>query len=86
MDAGEVESDARGPIERALLGLVLEAIGLYRALGSPMLPRCCRFRPSCSEYAEQALRKHGVLTGLKLSALRILRCHPFGGSGFDPVP
>ena len=73
-------------IERAVVGVALGAIGLYRLLLSPVLPRCCRFVPSCSEYAEQAFRKHGFLVGLKLSALRILRCHPLGGGGCDPVP
>ena len=71
---------------RVVVGLALAVIGLYRLIISPLLPRSCRFIPSCSDYAEQALRKHGVLGGLKLSALRILRCHPFGGSGIDPVP
>jgi putative membrane protein insertion efficiency factor len=71
---------------RVVVGLALALIRIYRFVISPLLPRCCRFIPSCSEYAEQALRKHGVLRGSKLSVLRILRCHPFGGSGEDPVP
>jgi putative membrane protein insertion efficiency factor len=71
---------------RVAVWLALGAIGLYRRLISPLLPRCCRFTPSCSEYATQALKKHGILRGLRLSAWRLLRCHPFGGSGIDPVP
>jgi putative membrane protein insertion efficiency factor len=73
-------------VGRVVMRLALAVIRLYRLIISPSLPRCCRFTPSCSEYAEQALSKHGILRGLKLSVLRILRCHPFGGSGMDPVP
>ncbi|MEM6885348.1 MAG: membrane protein insertion efficiency factor YidD [Verrucomicrobiota bacterium] len=47
---------------------------------------CCRFNPTCSEYAIQALRKHGVIRGSWLAIRRISRCHPWGGSGYDPVP
>jgi putative membrane protein insertion efficiency factor len=71
---------------RVVLRLALALLRLYRLVISPLLPRCCRFTPSCSAYAEQALAKHGIRRGLKLSVLRILRCHPFGGSGIDPVP
>ena len=46
----------------------------------------CRFRPTCSEYAKQALMKHGIWKGTKLAAKRIARCHPWGGSGYDPLP
>jgi len=71
---------------RVVVGLALTLIRVYRLVISPLMPRCCRFIPSCSEYAEQALMRHGILKGSKLSVLRILRCHPFGGSGMDPVP
>lgn len=81
-----MQLDGGSLIERAVVGVALGAIGLYRMLLSPALPKCCRFVPSCSEYAEQAFRKHGFLVGLKLSVLRILRCHPLGGGGCDPVP
>jgi putative membrane protein insertion efficiency factor len=81
-----MQSDGRSLIERAVVGLTIGVIGLYRMMISPVLPRCCGFVPSCSAYAEQAFRKHGLLVGLKLSMLRILRCHPLGGSGCDPVP
>jgi putative membrane protein insertion efficiency factor len=86
MDVREERPAQTGIGKRAALGAALGAVGIYRILISPMLPRCCRFVPSCSEYAEQALRKHGIVRGLKLGVLRILRCHPFGGSGIDPVP
>ena len=65
------------------------AIGLirvYQWLISPLLPRACRFAPSCSEYAAEAIHGHGVMRGGWLAARRLLRCHPWGGDGFDPVP
>jgi len=58
----------------------------YQKLISPFLPNCCRYKPSCSEYMVEALKKHGAVKGLFLGIKRILRCHPFGGSGYDPVP
>ena len=58
----------------------------YRACISPMLPPSCRFTPTCSQYALEALRKHGAVKGMWLAVRRILRCHPWGGSGYDPVP
>lgn len=61
-------------------------IYLYRYLVSPLLPPACRFQPSCSEYALDALRVHGPVTGAFLAVRRIARCHPWGGWGFDPVP
>ena len=53
---------------------------------SPLKPPCCRFTPTCSAYAIQALRKHGPIKGSLLAIWRILRCNPWGGSGYDPVP
>ncbi|WP_119461229.1 membrane protein insertion efficiency factor YidD [Rhodospirillaceae bacterium SYSU D60014] len=61
-------------------------IRAYQILISPVLPPTCRFAPSCSAYAGEAIALHGVMTGLWLATRRILRCHPWGGSGFDPVP
>lgn len=65
-------------------------IHLYRWLISPLLPAACRFQPTCSAYALEALRSHGPLKGLYLAVRRLLRCHPItwlgGSSGFDPVP
>ncbi len=60
-------------------------IRLYQRLVSPLLGSSCRFDPTCSEYAAQAIGRYGILRGTRKGALRILRCHPFGGSGFDPV-
>ncbi len=58
----------------------------YRKCISPFTPPSCRFTPSCSEYALEALRVHGAGRGLLLTVKRILKCHPWGSSGYDPVP
>jgi putative membrane protein insertion efficiency factor len=58
----------------------------YKRLISPVLPHACRFVPTCSEYAIEAVELHGVMRGSVLAAGRLLRCHPFGGAGYDPVP
>ncbi|HXU40385.1 MAG TPA: membrane protein insertion efficiency factor YidD [Blastocatellia bacterium] len=57
----------------------------YRLLISPLLPPSCRFTPTCSEYAMQAIEKYGALRGAYLGARRLLRCHPFHSGGYDPV-
>ena len=66
----------------ALRGLVR----LYQLLVSPLLPPRCRYLPTCSDYALEALATHGAARGSWLAARRLLRCHPWGGSGYDPVP
>ena len=58
----------------------------YKVTLSPWIGRQCRFQPTCSDYAAQALVLHGPVRGSYLAARRLCRCHPFGGSGFDPVP
>ncbi len=69
-------------VAKPLLGLVW----LYRKGISPLLGANCRFEPSCSAYAERALREYGGFTGGWLALKRISRCHPWGGSGYDPLP
>jgi len=74
------------PWARGLAFLFSLPIRLYRATLGPALPRVCRFEPSCSAYALQALERHGPFVGLWLTARRLLRCHPFHPGGLDPVP
>ncbi|MDR2633104.1 MAG: membrane protein insertion efficiency factor YidD [Treponema sp.] len=66
--------------------LVLWGIRLYQGLISPYFPPCCRYVPSCSAYAYEAVQKYGVCRGSVLSLKRLLRCHPFCPGGYDPVP
>ena len=61
-------------------------IRFYQACISPLFPPACRFQPTCSQYALEAVMKHGLFKGGWLALRRILRCHPWGGSGYDPVP
>ncbi len=68
---------------RTILILLVRA---YQVTLSPLFSGCCRFEPSCSNYMIEALQRHGVFKGLYLGIRRLLRCHPFGGSGYDPVP
>ena len=68
--------------KRALMG----AIRFYRRHISPMFPPCCRFTPTCSAYALEAVEKYGALKGGFLALKRILKCHPFHPGGYDPVP
>ncbi len=71
----------------SLLARVLIAvIGLYRRVISPLLPRSCRYEPTCSAYAVEAIRIHGAFRGLALALRRVARCHPFHPGGLDPVP
>jgi putative membrane protein insertion efficiency factor len=65
--------------------LIVPVLG-YRRFISPLLPPACRFAPSCSEYAVQALRTHGAVRGVWLAMRRLARCHPFNPGGYDPVP
>jgi putative membrane protein insertion efficiency factor len=74
--------DHIGLLARPLLGL----LWIYRRALSPFLGVNCRFAPSCSEYATQALREYGAFRGGWLALKRVCRCHPLGGSGYDPLP
>jgi putative membrane protein insertion efficiency factor len=69
-------------LSRFLIG----SIKFYQRAISPLLPPACRFTPTCSEYASQAIQAHGAAKGGSLALRRLARCHPWGGSGFDPVP
>ncbi|HXJ01377.1 MAG TPA: membrane protein insertion efficiency factor YidD [Micropepsaceae bacterium] len=77
-------------MRRFAMAILSAPIHAYRYLISPMLPRACRFSPSCSAYALEALTLHGPIKGSWLALRRLARCHPFtllgGGSGYDPVP
>lgn len=73
-------------MKKYLTSLLLIPIYFYKYCISPLTPPSCRYTPTCSEYAVQALKKHGPFKGLYLAIKRILRCHPWGGSGYDPVP
>lgn len=66
--------------------LSIALIKFYQIFISPLCPGVCRFRPTCSQYAAEAIKVHGVIKGVWLSFKRICRCHPWGGSGYDPVP
>ncbi|MDR1847201.1 MAG: membrane protein insertion efficiency factor YidD [Bacteroidales bacterium] len=69
-----------------LSGFFLLLIRFYQTAISPHLPNSCRFTPTCSQYAVEAIRKYGAFKGSWLALKRILRCNPWGGSGYDPVP
>ena len=73
-------------ISSALVWIMCLPIIFYQRIISPFTPPSCRFTPTCSEYARQALIKHGPIKGTALAIRRILRCNPWGGSGYDPVP
>jgi putative membrane protein insertion efficiency factor len=65
--------------------IVLAALGAYRRFVSPYLPPACRFVPSCSEYALQAIQRHGIVRGGRMAIRRVASCHPFHPGGFDPI-
>ena len=65
---------------------MIATIKFYQKCLSPVLPNVCRYTPSCSQYFIEALQIHGIIKGCYLGIKRILRCHPWGGSGYDPVP
>jgi len=73
-------------INRLLSGIFILLIRVYQYTLSPFIGRSCRYTPTCSHYSVEALQKYGVIKGGKLSVKRIASCHPWGGSGYDPVP
>ena len=73
-------------IRTILRRIFILPIRFYQFCISPMLPNACRFTPTCSQYAVEAIMKHGIFRGTWLAVRRILRCHPWGSRGNDPVP
>lgn len=71
---------------RQIKSLLLKFLLLYKKWISPMLPHACRYVPTCSEYMYQAISEYGIVKGGWMGIKRLLRCHPWGGSGYDPVP
>ena len=84
--SSENASGASSERPALLARLLLLGLEAYRALLSPLLGGHCRFWPSCSVYAEEAIRKHGALRGARLALFRLARCQPFSKGGIDPVP
>ena len=80
------ESDGSAPAPGPGARLLLLAIEAYRLMLSPLLGGHCRFWPSCSAYAGEAIERHGAIRGSQLAIRRLLRCHPFNHGGVDPVP
>ena len=81
MQKGTIVAVAR----KIVLWLILKIIRFYQYAVSPHFPPCCRFFPSCSSYAYEAVQKHGIFQGIFMALRRLLRCHPFHPGGYDPV-
>jgi putative membrane protein insertion efficiency factor len=75
-----------GKVRFFVIELMCAVLRLYKRFISPVLPPACRFSPSCSEYAQAALRRHGIMYGSALALWRLCRCQPFSRGGYDPVP
>ncbi len=73
-------------VRKILIFPFILLIKIYRYTISPMLPKSCRYTPTCSQYGIEAFEKHGVFKGFWLTLKRVLSCNPWGGSGYDPVP
>ena len=73
-------------LKKILIAPFVFLVRIYQTLISPLTPATCRYQPTCSHYTVEALKKHGLLRGGKLAIKRIFSCHPWGGSGYDPVP
>lgn len=73
-------------LKKLFIAPFLFLIKVYQTFVSPITPATCRYQPTCSHYSKEALKKHGILKGGRLALKRILSCHPWGSSGYDPVP
>ncbi len=73
-------------MKKLLVAPFVFLVRVYQYLISPLTPATCRYSPTCSQYTVEALKKHGLWKGGKLAVKRIFSCHPWGGSGYDPVP
>ena len=73
-------------LEKILILPLVFLVKIYQRIISPLFPPTCRYTPTCSEYAIQSLKKYGLIKGVSLSIKRIFNCHPWGGSGYDPIP
>jgi putative membrane protein insertion efficiency factor len=73
-------------LKKIIIIILILPIKMYKYLISPMIPNACRYVPTCSEYAIEAINKYGVIKGIFLAIKRIFSCNPWGGSGYDPVP
>ena len=73
-------------LEKILILPLVFLVKIYQRIISPLFPPTCRYTPTCSEYAIQSLKKYGIIKGVYLSIKRIVNCHPWGGSGYDPFP
>ncbi|MBR5827921.1 MAG: membrane protein insertion efficiency factor YidD [Paludibacteraceae bacterium] len=73
-------------MKKIIRHICLLPVYFYRSCISPLTPPSCRYTPTCSQYMVEAVMKYGVIKGVKLGVKRIMRCHPWGGSGYDPVP
>ena len=86
MQSSEFWSRLGRACKRAAALPLIALVRFYQLCISPLTPSACRYTPTCSQYALEALRKYGPVKGLWLAVKRIARCHPWGGSGYDPVP
>ena len=87
MDIDRQKKDFKAILKKVAIAPFVFLIRFYQVCLSPLKGGpSCRFTPTCSQYALEAFRKHGPIKGLYLTVRRILRCHPWGGSGYDPVP
>ena len=73
-------------MSQLISSVILFFIYIYQKIVSPMIPARCRYTPTCSQYSKDSILKHGPFRGMALTLKRILKCHPWGGSGYDPVP